>query len=29
MAITISEGNTIENWYIEDLEIDFQKAINE
>lgn len=28
-AITISEDNKIENWFIEDLEIDFQKAINE
>ena len=28
MAITISEDNKIENWNIEDLEIDFQKAIN-
>lgn len=29
MAITISEDNKIENWFIEDLEIDFQKAIKE
>ena len=29
MAITISEDNKIENWNIEDLEIDFQKAIKE
>ena len=29
MAITISEDNKIENWFIEDLEIDFQKAISE
>ena len=29
MAVTISEDNEIENWNIEDLEIDFQKAINE
>ena len=29
MAITISEDNKIENWNIEDLEIDFQKAIME
>ena len=29
MAITISENNKIENWNIEDLEIDFQKAIKE
>ena len=29
MAITISEDNKIENWNIEDLEIDFKKAINE
>ena len=28
-AITISEDNRIENWNIEDLEIDFKKAINE
>lgn len=27
-AITISEDNKIENWDIDDLEIDFQKAIN-
>ena len=29
MAVTISEDNKIENWNIEDLEIDFQKAIKE
>ena len=29
MAITISEDNKIENWNIEDLEIDFQKTIKE
>ena len=29
MAITISEDNKIENLNIEDLEIDFQKAIKE
>ena len=29
MAITISEDNKIGNWNIEDLEIDFQKAIKE
>lgn len=29
MAITISEDNKIENWHIEDLEIDFKKSINE
>lgn len=29
MAITISEDNKIENWFIEDLEIDFKKAISE
>ena len=29
MAITISEDNKIENWNIEDLEIDFKKAIDE
>ena len=29
MAITIREDNKIENWNIEDLEIDFQKAIKE
>ena len=29
MAVTISEDNRIENWDIEDLEIDFKKAINE
>ena len=29
MAITISEDNTIETWNIEDLEIDFSKAIRE
>ena len=29
MAITISEDNKIGNWFIEDLEIDFQKAIKE
>ena len=29
MAVTISEDNKIENWNIEDLEIDFQKAIME
>lgn len=29
MAVTINEDNEIENWDIEDLEIDFQKAINE
>ena len=29
MAVTISEDNRIENWNIEDLEIDFKKAINE
>ena len=29
MAVTISEDNKIENWFIEDLEIDFQKAIKE
>ena len=28
-AITISEDNKIENWNIEDLEIDFKKAIDE
>ena len=28
-AITISEDNKIENWNIEDLEIDFKKAISE
>lgn len=28
-AITITEDNKIENWNIEDLEIDFQKAISE
>lgn len=29
MAITISEDNRIETWNIEDLEIDFSKAIRE
>ena len=29
MAVTISEDNKIENWNIEDLEIDFQKTIKE
>ena len=29
MAVTISEDNRIENWDIEDLIIDFQKAIKE
>lgn len=29
MAITINEDNKIENWFIEDLEIDFKKAISE
>ena len=29
MAVTISKDNKIENWNIEDLEIDFQKAIKE
>ena len=29
MAITISEDNKIETWNIEDLEIDFSKAIRE
>ena len=29
MAVTISEDNKIENWFIEDLEIDFKKAISE
>ena len=29
MAITISEDNKIETWNIEDLKIDFQKAIKE
>ena len=29
MAVTISEDNRIENWDIEDLRIDFQKAIKE
>ena len=29
MAVTISEDNKIGNWNIEDLEIDFQKAIKE
>lgn len=29
MAITISEDSKIENWFIEDLKIDFQKAIKE
>ena len=29
MAVTISEDNEIESWNIEDLEIDFQKAIME
>ena len=28
-AITISEDNRIENWNIEDLEIDYSKAIRE
>lgn len=28
-AITITEDNKIENWNIEDLEIDFKKAISE
>ena len=28
-ANTISEDNRIENWNIEDLEIDFKKAIDE
>ena len=29
MAITISEDNKIETWNIEDLEIDYSKAIRE
>lgn len=29
MAVTISEDNKIENWNIEDLEIDFRKVIKE
>ena len=29
MAVTISEDNRIETWDIEDLRIDFQKAIKE
>lgn len=29
MAITISEDNRIETWNIEDLEIDYSKAIRE
>lgn len=29
MAITITEDNKIENWNIEDLEIDYPKAIRE
>ena len=29
MAITISEDNRIETWNIEDLKIDFSKAIRE
>ena len=29
MAVTISEDNRIENWNIEDLRIDFQKASKE
>ena len=29
IAVTISEDNRIENWNIEDLKIDFQKAIKE
>ena len=29
IAVTISEDNRIENWDIEDLIIDFQKAIKE
>ena len=29
MAITISEDNKIETWNIEDLEIDYLKAIRE
>ena len=29
IAVTISEDNRIENWDIEDLRIDFQKAIKE
>ena len=29
MAITITENNKIETWNIEDLEIDYSKAIRE
>ena len=29
MAITINENNKIETWNIEDLEIDYSKAIRE
>ena len=29
MAITISEDNKVETWNIEDLEIDYSKAIRE
>ena len=29
MAITISEDNNIETWNIEDIEVDYSKAIRE